>query len=218
MDAQELSSQRHRNGLTLTLLGVLFLVMGPVCLAWGWFGPGMVLLLATPVLLVLGIGKLTEPKVSLSINSHSLSLHHRRGGWSLNWRDIQRIDQLHLGSGFYRQELPYIGFRLKAPEQVLDTIGPRLAVGLLTEQRNLLLLALRQQCPDCQAEDLFEASHYVSPSGKRYSGVLAMLGHRMKRFRELTGFDLLIAEELAGENGLALLRRYWATARSTQED
>ncbi|WP_115719268.1 DUF2982 domain-containing protein [Gallaecimonas mangrovi] len=218
MHARELSSYRHRNGLTLTLLGVLLLILGPTLLALGWFGPGMVLLLAMPVLLILGIGKLTEPKVSLSINNHSLSLHHRRGGWSLKWRDIQRIDQLSLGSGFEKMDLPYIGFRLKSPESILDTINTRLAVGLLTEQRNVLLMALRSNCPTCQADDLFEANHYRSPTGKEYRGVLGMLGQRMKRLRELTGFDLLIAEELAGEEGLWTLKKYWAKAQYPQED
>ncbi|MED5525094.1 MAG: DUF2982 domain-containing protein [Pseudomonadota bacterium] len=218
MHARELSSHRYRNGLTLTLLGLLLLILGPTLLAFGWFGPGMVLLLAMPVLLILGIGKLTEPKVSLSLNHNSLSLHHRRGGWSLRWQDIQRIDQLAIGSGFERMELPYIGFRLKTPEILLDTINTRLAVGLLTEQRNVLILALRTQSPNPQAEDLFEASYYRSPTGKEYRGVLGMLGQRMKRFRELTGFDVIIAEELAGEEGMWLLKKYWAKAQYPQED
>ncbi|WKE66695.1 DUF2982 domain-containing protein [Gallaecimonas kandeliae] len=216
MNAQELSSHRHRNGLTFTLAGLLLLALGPFCLVKGWYGPGMVLLLACPVLLALGIGKLTEPKVSLSINSQSLSLHHRRGGWSLRWRDIQRIDQLRIGSGFEMRELPYIGFRLKHPEPLLDTISPRLAVGLLTEQRNILLLALGSQ-PTASAEDLFEPHQYQAPSGKHYQGVTAMLGQRMKRLRELTGFDLIINEELAGQDGLAVLRRYWAQGQQDDQ-
>lgn len=217
MKGVDLSSGRHRNGLTFTVAGILVLALGVGALSQHWLGPGMLLILVGPVLLILGVGKLTEPVNNLSVNDQSLSLHHRRGGWSLKWTDIQRLDQLTLGQGFAARELPYIGFRLKNPDCILATISPRLAVGLLTEQRNLLVLALRQQCPSCQADDLFEDNHYISPGGVHYSGVIAMLGNRMARLRALTGFDLLMAEELAGDNGLGLLRRYWAAGQAPRD-
>lgn len=215
MGTLEISSYRHRNGLTLTLLGALLLCLGPLLLIHEWRAAGMVMLIAAPVLLILGIGKLTEPKIGLSLTAQGLTLYHRRGRWQLSWRDIQRIDQLTLGRGFERREMPYIGFRLNTPESLLDNIDQRLAVGILNEQRNLLLVTLRSECPDCQPEDLFEDAHYRSPMGIYYEGVFAMLGQRMKRFRQLTGFDLVIAEELAGDNGLWELKKCWSTAHSS---
>lgn len=204
--------ENHRDGMPLLVLGLVLLVAGLITLAKGWFAPAMVMLIAMPVLIALGVGKLTEPKISLSLNAEQLQFYHRRGQFSIAWSDIQRIDKASVGRGFLRRDLPYIGFRLRDPDGILNTISRRLAVGLLTEQRGVLLMALRSECPDCKPDDLFENTIYHSPNGKLYRGVYAMFGERMKKMRELTGFDVLISEDLAGEDGLAVLRRYWSNA------
>ncbi|WP_341501741.1 DUF2982 domain-containing protein [Gallaecimonas sp. GXIMD4217] len=221
MSPTHLPSKAKRNGLSLTLLGALLILAGLAALGLGWQGPGMVALLAAMVVLPLGIGKLTEPPYSLSLTAQSLVLHHRRGGWSLNWADIQRIDQPSIGAGFMARPLPFVGIRLKDPDALLGRISPRLAVGLLMETRGLLVMALRQQCPDgrCPSEDLFEDGRYRSPSGQEYQGVLAMLGLRMKKLHELLGYDLFIPEELTNSDAaeaVGLLRRYWAAAAQHQ--
>ncbi|WP_250894661.1 DUF2982 domain-containing protein, partial [Aeromonas dhakensis] len=41
---------------------------------------------------------------------------------------------------------------------------------------------------------LLEESHFRSPSGQRYEGVIAMLANRMTRLRDLLGYDLLVPD------------------------
>ncbi len=216
-----LTPYAKRNGWTLTLAGALLVLVGLVALALGWQGPGMAVLLVALIALVMGIGKLTEPPYSLTLTSQSLVLHHRRGGWSLNWHEIQRIDQPSSGAGFLARPLPYVGLRLKDPDVLLARISPRLAVAILMETRGLLVMALKQQCPDgsCPSDELFEDGRYRSPSGKDYQGVKAMLGLRMKKLREQLGYDLYIPEELAtmeAAEAVGLLRRYWSAAAQYQ--
>ena len=74
----------------------------------------------------------------------------------------------------------------------MTLITPRLAVRLLTEQRAVLMQAMRSERSDCPTggcgsgllgEGLLEESRFCSPAGQRYEGVIAMLGNRMARLR-----------------------------------
>ncbi|MED7773059.1 DUF2982 domain-containing protein [Aeromonas dhakensis] len=155
------------------------------------------------MMIFIGSLKLVEPHFSLSLCHDCLQYHHKYGGWILKWRNIQRIDQPRIHLGWDLVPLPYIGLKIKDYDDFLTLITPRLAVRLLTEQRGVLLQALRSEQPECigggcgdpfQGEGLLEESHFRSPSGQRYEGGIAMLANRMTRLRDLLGYDLLVPD------------------------
>ncbi|MNT81027.1 hypothetical protein D3C72_2205730 [compost metagenome] len=102
----------------------------------------------------------------------------------------------------------------------MTLITPRLAVRLLTEQRAVLLQAINSERPECLSggcgasllgEGLLEESRFRSPSGQRYEGVIAMLGNRMVRLRDLLGYDLLVPDnslDRAPAEFIRLLNQY----------
>lgn len=149
-----------------------------------------------------------------------LQERNERGGWILKWRNIQRIDQPRIHLGWDLVELPYIGLKIKDYDAFLTLITPRLAVRLLTEQRAVLMQAMRSERSDCPTggcgsgllgEGLLEESRFCSPSGQRYEGVIAMLGNRMARLRDLLGYDLLVPDnslDRSPEDFVHLLQQY----------
>ncbi|MGY6036750.1 DUF2982 domain-containing protein [Aeromonas sp. AE23HZ002T15] len=196
----------RRNGLTLILLGVvitiamifiLFLFREQLLI------PAISVLLAGLMTIFVGAIKLNEPHFSLSLCQDCLQYHHKYGGWILKWRNIQRIDQPRIHLGLDLVPLPYIGLKIKDYDDFLTLITPRLAVRLLTEQRAVLLQAMNSEQPGCLdgscgsgllGGELLEESRFRSPSGQRYEGVIAMLGNRMTRLRDLLGYDLLVPD------------------------
>ena len=196
----------RRNGLTLVLLGMLItiaMIFILFFLSEQLLMPAISLLLAGLMTILVGALKLGEPHFSLSLCQDCLQYHHKYGGWILKWRNIQRIDQPRIHSGWDLVDLPYIGLKIKDYDDFLTLITPRLAVRLLTEQRAVLLQAMNSERPDCPTggcgggllgEGLLEESRFRSPSGHHYEGVIAMLGNRMTRLRDLLGYDLLVPD------------------------
>ncbi|WP_348686373.1 DUF2982 domain-containing protein [Aeromonas bestiarum] len=196
----------RKNGLTLILLGIIVTITMIFILFLFREQPLIPFvsgLLAGLMMIFIGSLKLVEPHFSLSLCHDCLQYHHKYGGWILKWRNIQRIDQPRIHLGWDLVALPYIGLKIKDYDDFLTLITPRLAVRLLTEQRAVLLQALRSERQDCasggcgdafQGEGLLEESHFCSPSGQRYEGVIAMLANRMTRLRDLLGYDLLVPD------------------------
>lgn len=192
----------RRNGLTLVLLGLIVTITMISILFFFSEQPLIPIycgLLAGLMTLFIGSLKLREPHFSLSLCHDCLQYHHRHGGWVLKWVNIQRIDRPRIHLGWDLVEIPYIGLRIKDYDSFLNLITPRLAVGILTEQRAVLMQVLRSEQADCptgtcasQFDDLFEESHYRSGEGQDYDGVIAMLANRMTRLRALIGYDLLV--------------------------
>lgn len=213
----------RRNGLTLVWLGmavtitmifILFLFREQPLI------PAVIGLLAGLMMIFIGASKLVEPQLSLSLCQDCLQYHHKYGGWILKWGNIQRIDQPRIHLGWDLVALPYIGLKIKDYDDFLTLITPRLAVRLLTEQRAVLLQAMRSEQPACLSggcgdgllgEGLLEDSRFRSPSGQRYEGVVAMLGNRMARLRDLLGYDLLVPDnslDRAPAEFIRLLNQY----------
>lgn len=196
----------RRNGLTLILLGVVITIAMIFILFLSHEQPLIPIiaaLLAGLMTILVGAWKLNEPHFSLSLCQDCLQYHHKYGGWILKWGNIQRIDQPRIHLGWDLVPLPYIGLKIKDYDDFLTLITPRLAVRLLTEQRAVLLQAMQSERPDCPGggcgdgllgEGLLEESRFRSPSGQRYEGVIAMLGNRMIRLRDLLGYDLLVPD------------------------
>ncbi|WP_417436048.1 DUF2982 domain-containing protein [Idiomarina abyssalis] len=194
----DVSPQARRNALTFcglalllfALLVFLHLIRNDIPI-----GLSVVLGAASGILMLLGIGKLIEPPVSLVITPEGIRYLHRRGQWEIRWENIIRYDVPRVNRVMELEDAPFIGFRLYHVEEVLDDISPRLASALLFEQRQLLTMALRHQAPD--REDYtpyFDIpDSYISPGGKVYKGLIGVFGKRMEQMRELLGYDLYVS-------------------------
>jgi len=147
------------------------------------------------IFMLLGVGKLIEPPVSLVITPDQIRYLHRRGSWEISWENIIRYDVPRLSRILDLEDAPFLGFRLHNVDEVLNSISPRLASALLFEQRQLLTMALRHERPDqndySQYFDI--PSQYVSPSGTVYKGLIASFGLRMEQMRDLLGYDLYVS-------------------------
>ena len=203
-----------RNGLTLTFAGGLSLAAGLGLFLSGshLFAPGIVFFAFGAIALVLGGAKLVEPEVTLKLTDKGLTYFHRRGQVVIEWNNIQRFDQPRVSQGLDTLDLPYIGVKLKQISPVLECISLRLAAGLLTEQRPLLMTASTQD------EDLSVLEEQMSTeftpfieNEDRYKGLLAMFGHRCRLLNSHLGYHLFISTDSLDRSEiefLALLREY----------
>lgn len=187
-----------RNGLTLTWLGGMSLVLGfSLFLAMpALFAVGLVFFSLGAIGLILGLAKVFEPQTTLSLAQNGLTYFHRRGQVFIGWDNIQRVDIPRVMHGIDTIELSYLGIKLKHLNPILDNISPRLATGLLTEQRPLLVTAASQD------EDLATLETYLGAEfgplvieGDRYRGVLAMFGHRCVMLDTRLGYHLYIPHD-----------------------
>ncbi|WP_076411126.1 DUF2982 domain-containing protein [Shewanella sp. UCD-KL12] len=194
----EIRTLNKRNRLTLTCVGVLGLSLGLGLFlsSPALFAPGILCFALGVISLVLGVSKLLEPEVSVVLDSAGITYHHRRGSVNIQWSNVQRIDIPKGLDGMNSIELPFVGFKLKQVNPVLDSIPIRLATGLLTEQRPLLMSAITLD------EDLIELENYMNSeftpliiNEERYHGVLAMFGHRCEMLSKNLGFHIYIPED-----------------------
>ncbi len=203
-----------RNGITLTLVGSLLALVGLVLflLSKALFAQGLLCFCLGVLALVLGIAKMAEPEASLSLYRDKLIFRHRKGLVEIPWQQIQRVDQVRVHQGIELIELPYIGFKLKDITPLLESISPRLATGLLTEQRPLMMTAAAQN------EDLEELEAYLGAefnpltvNERQYTGVLAMFGHRSLMLGQHLGYHFYIANDSLDrtpQEAVILLRSY----------
>ncbi|RYV02489.1 DUF2982 domain-containing protein [Shewanella sp. OPT22] len=187
-----ISPEGNENGQVYTLIGAVGLLLAfTLFIHGGWFAQGLILFAGGAVCFILGIAKQIEPKVSFKINSEGIRYFHRRGSTEVHWDNIQRIDIPRVTKGTDLIELPYVAIKLKAINPVLDTVSPRLATGLLTEQRSLLMTAGAQ----ANNEEALESylNHEFMPltvNDERYRGILAMFGRRCLMLDEHLGYHL----------------------------
>ncbi len=190
-----LRPQIKRNAITMSVAGGVLFTLGLMLflLLPQWFGPALVLFTLGVLGLVIGVTKWREPDISLELTSEGLTFYHRRGSVFIAWSNVQRLDILRVEQDSNQVELPYLGIKLKHLNPVLDNISPRLATGLLTEQRPLLMTAATQD------EDLNDYEHQMALEftplvlgADHYSGVLAMFGHRAQKLNQILGYHLYI--------------------------
>ncbi|MDF2178642.1 DUF2982 domain-containing protein [Aliiglaciecola sp. CAU 1673] len=183
-----------RNGFTTMLIGIIGLSLS---LAWlAWLPPvmklaGIFLTSASLVAILIGWFKIREPAYSVALTKEKLRYEHRKGQWQLDWTNIQRVDIPRVSRGLEQQDLAMVGIRIKHYEPLLETISPRLASNILMQQRALLL---QDSCKtgQCYSENLVEGETFKGENGRQYRGIQAMFANRMRRTREILGYDLFI--------------------------
>lgn len=190
------SSKRH--GQVLTLSGVALVAC---LLIWNLAQPLplAVLIVATSLAIVLsaiGVAKVLEPEATFVFTPQAIAYYHRKGRWQLNWDNILRFDQPRLQHFLELRDMPYVGFRIHSYHEFLENISQRMAVHLMLEQRNVLVLALRYHKPEERdyAHYFDVPLKYKSSEGVTYEGVKAAFCWRMEQLRELLGYDLLVSE------------------------
>lgn len=197
MVEKQVSPAAKGDALTFLILGVVVFAITMLLFladlelpkaAWG------LLWIASAALFFLGAAKIYEPKVSLVINPETIRYEHRRGTWQIEWDNIVRFDVPRIAEFMKSEDLPYLGFRLRSIEPVLAQISPRLAVHLVSEQRHLLVAALRRERPDLHDySPYFDLpDKYTAETGKVYRGVQALFAVRCEQLRELLGYDLYV--------------------------
>lgn len=211
-----------RNGLSVTIAGVTLLAIVILGSGTGLFAkiPTYVGVSLSLAAIFVGVIKLKEPDYSLMMDDLGVTYQHARGHWQIPWSDIQRIDVPTISHGLTQKQLPYVAFRLKSQLRLLDNISPRLASYLVTEQRELVIAALKDdfadwQCKDgtCPSEVLYKFDDYKIES-KVYRGLKAMLGHRVATLRDKLGYDIYVpasALDREPQEFVNLLRRLQAS-------
>ncbi len=153
------------------------------------------LLSAALVGMLVGYLKLREPFYSIFLDKQKLSYNHKYGWWQLDVDNLQQVGVVSIEQAMQTLELNVVGLSLKREDEFLNKLSPRLAGRLLVEQRHYLLQAIKAYCRDgneCPPQWLVEDTEYVSQSGQKYTGLLAMFANRMKNLKFLTGYEILI--------------------------
>lgn len=211
-----------RNAITLTCLGFAGIILSLVLFlsSSALLGPGLCIFTLSIISTVLGISKQMEPEVSVTLSPTGLSYHHRRGTLFIEWENIQRFDSPKSRDGLETIELPFIGIRLKKINPVLDMIPGRLATGLLTEQRPLMMSAVTLDESLEMLEDYLNSEFTpLLVHEERYKGVLAMFGHRCEMLNRNLGYHLYIPVDCLDREPkefLSLLRHYLQEIRETR--
>ncbi|WP_064791738.1 DUF2982 domain-containing protein [Shewanella woodyi] len=217
----EVRSSVKRNAITLTFVGLVGIILGLVLFLSSsvLFAPALCAFALGIIATVLGVSKQMEPEVSITLSPDGLSYHHRRGSLFIEWENVQRFDIPKSLDGLETIELPFIGIRLKKINPVLDVIPGRLATGLLTEQRPLLMSAVTLD------ENLEVLEDYLNSeftpllvNGERYRGVLAMYGHRSEMLNRNLGYHQYIPFDCLDREPrefLTLLRDYLQEVRES---
>lgn len=194
---QQVQPHARRDALTFCVMGVVCFAITIMLQLSGWSLPTAayaLLYIVSAALFLLGVAKIVEPTISLSITPETICYHHLRGHWCIAWDTIIRFDVPRTHRGQQLEALPYLGFRLRDFEPVLASISPRLMVHLISEQRHLLAAALRRETIDNNDYSAYFAipESYQAPSGTVYYGLQALFAVRSQQLRELLGYDLYV--------------------------
>ncbi|MDP5253514.1 MULTISPECIES: DUF2982 domain-containing protein [unclassified Vibrio] len=155
-------------------------------------------------------------QVGYTLTATHFQQHLFKGGWAMQWKNIQRLGQCHYRDREgWSHPVPWIGFKLVDYEPFIDAICPRVASEMLINQRGLLYLALRGNLDPRIEDKLFDTARYTSKSGRQFRGLQAMLAQRMRYQRECYGYDIFISTadlDRDIDSFIGLLRRYKAGA------
>ncbi|TLU66245.1 DUF2982 domain-containing protein [Thalassotalea litorea] len=185
-----------RNGLFLTVLGILLFLLLLVVASFWWdsFKIQLIFLfMACFVVFFLGVLKLKEPDYSYQLDEDGLIHFHRCGSWKIYWDNIQRVGLVKPDQVTMEQRLSYTGVKLKDIQALADGISPRLANRLLHEQKPLLMVALRHGQLDMQ-ESIINFDPYPL-NGKLYRGPLGAFLHRSQALHKAYGYHLFLADD-----------------------
>ncbi|WP_448213922.1 DUF2982 domain-containing protein [Colwellia sp. MEBiC06753] len=178
----------------LMVLGTISLIL-TIALShhfWQEFRLALIfMLLVSIVIIFIGYIKRLEPDFSYTLTPEAIHYRHKYGNWTIAWRDIRRIGPVKVNTGFYQQQLPYIGIKLNEFSSLFSAVSPRLASRLPHEQRPLLTMAVSQQLiPLAQAQINFMPFKPVNQ--RPIKGPVAMFLHHTKALETAYGYHLFL--------------------------
>jgi hypothetical protein len=183
------------NGLFITLLGFVFICISMLLNMWYWNDfklQLMLLFFASFIVLLTGILKYSEPDISYKLTRQYILFFHRSGNWTIKWNSIIRLGIPTSSTGFNVTHLPYIGIKLKNITLIADNISPRLANKLIHEQRDLLILAAKNNEITLN-EGLISFDAYTL-NNKVYKGPIAAWLFRTEQLHSIYGYHLYLPD------------------------
>lgn len=152
----------------------------------------MLIMFACSIILLIGILKNSEPETSFKLTRQYISFLHRNGHWKIKWQDITGLGQPSSSNLFEKIHLPYIGIKLKDISLIADNISPRLANKLIHEQRDLLILAARNN--EIKLESGLISFEPYRLNNKTYKGPIAAWLYRTEQLVGIYGYHLYLPE------------------------
>ena len=187
-----------RNGMTYSVVATIIMLVSVIILVASNFSPfstvvacGGLFVFGTCLLLI-GIRKLTDLSYRFSLTAQGIHYFTSRGGFTILWQHIQRIDIPKINNDVGLSELPYVGIRLNQRNDLIDSASLPLLAHMLIEQRALTLLA-------GSAAHLYgSADNMLYPNIKiehNYTGLQAMFCNRMQFLHNSLGYDIFFPHD-----------------------
>ena len=182
-----------RNGMTLTIVASLLIFSSIIALLsiatnntlyFPLFAGSLIIGI---VLLIVGIIKINDVDYRFSLTNEGIHYFTSRGGFTILWQDIQRIDIPRINDGLELKDLPYIGIRLNQREHLVNSASLPTLSHMLLEQRVLIMLT------DPNASLYGNADNMLYPNVKvthKYQGLQAMFINRMQYLHNTLGYDI----------------------------
>ncbi|WMS87145.1 DUF2982 domain-containing protein [Pleionea litopenaei] len=184
----------RRNHVTFIVAGLFMSALGLVALQWQYSMFGYLALMPGIVLVLLGLFKWQEPKVSFVLSPQGFCWRVRHGEVLIEWSNIIGLSTLQVNKGQGKTELHYLGLKLWNREAVIQTISLRAAKSLFHEYRSLLHVALMEaQYRGDDVQQLQEDTEtWRGDSGQRFDGLKGMFAARLAQLKMFLGADLYI--------------------------
>ncbi|NVJ49272.1 MAG: DUF2982 domain-containing protein [Gammaproteobacteria bacterium] len=184
----------RRNHLAFSLAGVVLLLGGLLTMQFGWSLGGLLLFMPGFTLLLFGLFKQFEPKVSLEFTPSQLVWHLRHGQVAIDWSNIITLQSLSITDHRGATDLHYLGLKVWDRKPIIDQLPPRAAKSLFHEYRSLLHVALKEaiQRQESAAQLQEDLDTWVSPCGTRYQGLKGIFAARLAQLKQYLGADLYI--------------------------
>lgn len=184
-----------RNGVTVTIVAGLFIFSSIIALLttstdtnyYLYFPLLAGALIIGICLLIVGIAKINDVYYRFSLTKEGIHYFTSRGGFTILWQDIQRIDIPKINNGLELQELPYIGIRLKQREHLINSASLPTLSHMLLEQRALIMLTEPNSTLYGNAENML---HPDIKTHHKYQGLQAMFINRMQYLHNTLGYDI----------------------------
>ena len=196
-----------RNELFLLCLGGLLFVCSWILnlLLWDQYKIQLILIMSACLMVFfIGIVKYLEPAISYSLTPKAIRYYHRSGHWQLPWLDIVRIGEIYADLHGDHIQLPYLGVKVKNLENIASSISPRLANKLIHEQKELLILAVKNKEIALQDGIINFEPFYLN--GLSYKGPVAAWLYRTEQLQRAYGYHLYLPESSFDREPIEFLR------------
>jgi len=187
----------NRNGLTFAVIAGLLVILSLFALLTSTNSSinivSAVALMLGFCLAIIAFGKLRDVNYRFSLTQDGIHYFTYRGGFTLLWQDIQRIDVPTVQQSLERTGLPYIGIRLNNYERFIHTASLPVLAHMLIDQRALTLMIENTQSHFGRGDNMLfpDNKNTADHVHKRtVTGLRAMFIDRMQFLHDNLGYDI----------------------------